>query len=69
MARSRVPSPKDVVKVRRLKPKEGDQIQLTATMTKLRPDDNPLLSKVTLQVDGYAIPITLTEHTLLGGDD
>ena len=69
MAKSRVPSPKNTLKVRRLKPREGDTIQLTGTVTRVRDHDNPLLSRVTLRIPGYAIPITLSEHTLLGDED
>jgi hypothetical protein len=64
----RPPSPKDTIKIRRL-PKQGDTFQLTATVTKVLDHDNPHLTKVTLRIPGYGIPITLTEATLLGKDD
>jgi hypothetical protein len=69
MAKSRVTTPREVVKVRRLKPKEGDTIQLTATVTKVRDANNPHLSKVTLRIPGYGIPVTLSEATLFGEGD
>lgn len=66
MRNTRVKSPRETVKIRRLTPKEGDTIQLTGTITKVRDNDNPLLSKVTLRIQGYGIPITLSGATLFG---
>lgn len=62
-------SPKDTIKIRRLKPKAGDTVQLTATVTKVQDDDNPHLSKVTVRIPGYPIPVTLSEAVLLGEAD
>jgi hypothetical protein len=70
MAKSRVPSPKDVIKVRRL-PAAGEPINLTATIVKIHDQTHPQIPrKVTLRVPGYPIPITISERQLLGdGDD
>jgi hypothetical protein len=65
MAKSRVPSPKDTLKVVR----KGDTVRLTATITRVADDDDPRLRKVTLWVPGYPIPITISERQLLGEDD
>lgn len=65
MPKSRVPSPRDVLKVRR----KGDTVQLTATVTRVTDDENPHLRKVTVKIPGYAIPITFSEAALAGGDD
>jgi len=73
MAKSRVPSPKEVVKVRRSKPadhsvdpeerglpSEGDTLQLTATVTRVDPHDaDTRWDKVTVKIPGYPIPVTL----------
>ena len=70
MAKSRVPSPKEVVKVRRTKPadpsappeqrrlpSEGDTLQLTATVTRVAPHDaDTRWDKVTVKIPGYPIP-------------
>ena len=69
MSKSRVPSPKETLKVRRLKPKAGDTIQLTGTITKVRDHENPRLTKVTLRIPGYGIPVTLSAATLFGDED
>ena len=64
MAKSRVPSPKELLKVHR----KGDTVRLTATVTRVTDDENPHLRKVTLSVPGYPIPITLSEASLTGED-
>jgi hypothetical protein len=68
MARSRVPSPKDKIKIRRL-PAQGSTIQLSATVTKVHEGDHPLRDKITLQIPGYPIPVTLSAASLLGEDE
>ena len=69
----RVPSQKDVVKVRRSKPvdhsvspeerrlpAEGDPLQITATVTRVHPHDvDTRWDKVTVRIPGYPIPVTL----------
>jgi hypothetical protein len=69
MPSKRVPSPKDVIKVRRSKPAEaeprrlpaeGDTLQLSATVTRVDPhDDDTRWDKVTVKIPGYPIPVTL----------
>ena len=67
MKKSRVPSPKDVIKIRRL-PAQGEPIQITGTVVKVS-DDEPGRRKVTFRLVGYPIPITLSETSLAPGDD
>lgn len=62
MASKRVPTPREVVKVRRL-PAKGEPITLTGTVVNVS-DDEPGRRKVTFRVPGYPIPITLSEASL-----
>ena len=83
MAKSRVPSPKEVVKVRRSKPvdhsvshedrrlpAEGDPLQLTATVTRVHPHDaDTRWHKVKVKIPGYPIPVTLHLADVYGRGD
>lgn len=83
MAKSRVPSPRDVVKVRRQKPvdhsvspeerrlpAEGDTLQLAATVTRVDPHDHDTRwDKVTVRIPGYPIPVTLHLSDVYGDQE
>ena len=82
MPSKRVPSPKDVVKVRRRSgavevsqearrlPNEGDTVQLTATVTRVDPHDaDTRWDKVTVKIPGYPIPVTLHLADVYGRRD
>jgi hypothetical protein len=64
MAKSRVPSPRETLKVRR----KGDTVRLTATVTRVDDEENPHLRRVTVTIPGYPIPITLPD-AFLNGDE
>ena len=77
MASKRVPSPKDVVKVRRGQPVDtgrrlpeiGDTLQLTAEVTRVDPHDpDTRWDKVTVRVRGYPILVTLHLRDVYGDD-
>jgi hypothetical protein len=65
MAKSRVAPPQDVLKVRRLPVKKGDEITVRATVTRV--DD--VTGRVTIQVPGALAPITAPLSYLLGDED
>jgi len=71
MAKSCVPSPQEVVKVRRSNsvdhpvleepglPPEGDTLQFTATVTRVDPHNaDTRWDKVTVEIPGYPVPMT-----------
>jgi hypothetical protein len=62
MPSKRVPTPREMLKVRR----KGDTVRLTATVTRVQDEENPHLRKVTVTIPGYPIPITLSEASLAG---
>jgi hypothetical protein len=76
MPSKHLPSPKDVIKVRRPMfagtgesrlPSEGDTLQLAATVIRVHPHDSDTRwDKVTVHIPGYPIPITLHLADLFG---
>ena len=54
MAKSRVPSPREVINVHRLPAKVGDEILVRATVTRVDEETG----KVTIRVPGSLAPIT-----------
>ena len=69
MSKSRVPSPKQTIKVRSSSLKEGDAITLTAKVTRVAHSDYPGLDKITFKIPGYSIPITVIELSLRSDED
>ncbi len=64
MAKSRVPSPKEAITIRRLPVKKGDEIMVKATVTRVDPETG----KVTIQVPGALAPITAPASYFLGDE-
>lgn len=69
MPKSRVPAPKQTIKVRSASLKEGDAITLTAKVTRVKHSDYPGLDRITFKIPGYGIPITVIEQSLKGDED
>jgi hypothetical protein len=64
MPRSRVPSPQETIKIRRLPVKKGDEIMVKATVTRVDPETG----KVTITVPGALAPITAPASYWLSDD-
>lgn len=58
MAKSRVPSPKDTIKIRRL-PTKGSTVRIEAEVTRVAEPEGGHQGRVTLRIPGYGTPITI----------
>jgi hypothetical protein len=58
MAKSRVPSPREVVKVRRL-PKVGDRITIEVEVTRVDEPEGSHRGRVTYRAPGAPAPVTV----------
>lgn len=67
MAKSRVPSPKDTIKIRRL-PKVGDRITIEVEVTRVDEPEGGHQGRVTYRVPGGAAPITVSAGYIPDGD-
>lgn len=66
MPSKRVPSPKDTITIRRL-PAKGETVQLTATVTRVDPNDaDTRWDRITVKIPGYSIPVTLHVKDIAG---
>lgn len=65
MAKSRVPAPQEVLKVRRLSVQKGDEITIRAIVTRV----DEATGRVTISVPGALAPITAPLSYLLGEED
>ncbi len=63
MAKSRVPSPKDTIKIRRL-PAKGDRLKLTVEVIRVAEPEGAHQGMVTLRIPGALAPVTIPAHYL-----
>jgi hypothetical protein len=75
MAKSRVPFPKDVIKVRRSDqpatklPPVGSKIPIEATVTRHGRNSYDTADTITIRIPGFETPVTVTAKYLGLGDD